>query len=339
MGRFYSRTVIDQVNQISAIQYLMDHEPYNLKRTGRSYITKKHDSLYLSNGYWRWSSRGIGGKTALSYLQKVDELSFPEAMERLVYLYRIDPSQKDPAAAEKFAAEQKKRRAEIEAMVSRAPAEFHLPEPAENNKRAYAYLRSRGISGSVISYCLKKKLIYQEKEYGNVVFVGYDNEGQARYAGLRSTGYRQFKGDATGSRKDFTFRMINNESDEAYLFEAAIDLLSYATLMEMHGLDFRSVNLCTLAGVAVPGADGKQELPAAVRTLTEGRNIMKFNLYLDNDEVGIAAAKALAAALKAEGYQTVIQTVPKERGKDVNDLLKSVLAEQEAKDKADGKKM
>ena len=191
----------------------------------------------------------------------------------------------------------------------------------------YAYLRSRGISGSVISYCLKHKLIYQEKEHGNVVFVGYDNEGQTRYAGLRSTGYRQFKGDATGSRKDFTFRLTNDTAVEAYLFEAAIDLLSYATLMEMHGLDFRSVNLCTLAGVAVPGADGKQELPAAVRTLTKGRNIKKFSLYFDNDEVGIAAAKALAAALKAEGYQTVIQTVPKERGKDVNDMLQSILAE------------
>ena len=104
-------------------------------------------------------------------------------------------------------------------------------------------------------------------------------------------------------------------------------IVIYATLMEMHGLDFRSVNLSTLAGVAVPGADGKQELPAAVRTLTEGRNIKKFNLYFDNDEVGIAAAKALAATLRAEGYQTVIQTVPKERGKDVNDMLQSILAE------------
>ena len=327
MGRFYSRTVIDQVNQISAIQYLMDHEPYNLKRTGRSYITKKHDSLYLSNGYWRWSSRGIGGKTALSYLQKVDELSFPEAMERLVYLYRIDPTQKDPAAAEKFAEEQKKRRAEIEAMVSRAPAEFHLPEPAENNKRAYAYLRSRGISGSVISYCLKKKLIYQEKEYGNVVFVGYDNDGQARYAGLRSTGYKQFKGDAPGSRKDFSFRLVNDEAGEAHLFEAAIDLLSYATLMEMHGLDFRKVNLCALAGVAVPGAGGKQEIPPSLRTLLDGRDIREIYLHLDNDDVGIASAKALAQALKERGYKVTIQVVPKERGKDVNDMLQSILAE------------
>ena len=152
MGKYYSRAVIDQVNQISAIEYLMDHEPYNLQRTGRSYKTKKHDSLYLSNGYWRWSSRGIGGKTALSYLQKVDELSFLDAMDRLCYLYRIDSEQKDPDAAERFAEEQKKRKAEIEAMVDSVPAEFELPVPAENNKRAYAYLRSRGISGSVISY-------------------------------------------------------------------------------------------------------------------------------------------------------------------------------------------
>ena len=327
MGKYYSRTVIDQVNQISAIEYLIDHEPYNLQRTGRSYKTKKHDSLYLSNGYWRWSSHSIGGKTALSYLQKVDELSFIEAMDRLCYLYRIDADQKDPDAAARFAEEQKKRKAEIEAMADNSTTEFSLPAPAENNKRAYAYLRNRGISGSVISYCLRNKLIYQEAKYGNVVFVGYDNDGRARYAGLRSTGYRQFKGDAPGSRKDFSFRLVNDKADEVHLFEAAIDLLSYATLMEMHDLDFRKVNLCALAGVAVPGTDGKQEIPPSLRTLLDGREIREIFLHLDNDDVGIASAKALAQALKERGYKVTIQVVPKERGKDVNDMLQSILAE------------
>ena len=338
MKKFYSKEVIDQVSQISAIQYLMDHETYNLKRTGRSYITKKHDSLYLSNGFWRWSSRGIGGKTALSYLQKVDELSFIDAMDRLCYLYRIDSEKKDPDAAGRFAEEQKKRKAEIEAMVEKAPSEFALPPPAENNKRVYAYLRKRGISGSVISYCLKHKLIYQEEEHGNVVFVGYDNDGQARYAGLRSTGYKQFKGDATGSRKDYSFRITNDTAGEAHLFEAAIDLLSYATLMEMHNLDFRSVNLCALAGVAVPGAGGTSEIPPAIRTLLDGRKIDTIYFHLDNDEVGIASAKALATALKERGYKTFIQPVPKERGKDVNDMLKSILAEK-GQEYDKGKKM
>ena len=160
-----------------------------------------------------------------------------------------------------------------------------------------------------------------------------------RYAGLWSTGYRQFKGDATGSRKDFTFRLTNDTAVEAHLFEAAIDLLSYATLIEMHGLDFRSVNLCALAGVSVPGADERKEIPVSVKNLTEGRNIKKFFQHLDNDEVGIIAAKALAETLRENGYEVTIQTVPKERGKDVNDLLKSVLAEQEEPDKEHVKKM
>ena len=171
-----------------------------------------------------------------------------------------------------------------------------------------------------------------------VSFVGFDNDGQARYAGLRSTGDRQFKGDATGSRKDYSFRITNDIAGEAHLFEAAVDLLSYATLMEMHNLDFRSVNLCALAGVAVPGAGGKSEIPPAIRTLLDGRKIDTIYFHLDNDEVGIASAKALAQTLKERGYKTFIQPVPKERGKDVNDMLQSILTEK-GPEYGKGKKM
>ena len=58
----------------------------------------------------------------------------------------------------------------------RGPLE--LPDKAENMKRAYWYLVSvRGISPQIVSHFMNRKMIYQEKKYGNCVFVGYDSEG------------------------------------------------------------------------------------------------------------------------------------------------------------------
>ena len=44
-------------------------------------------------------------------------------------------------------------------------------------KRAYWYLVSiRGSSPQIVSHFMNRKMIYQEKKYGNCVFVGYDAE-------------------------------------------------------------------------------------------------------------------------------------------------------------------
>ena len=52
-----------------------------------------------------------------------------------------------------------------------------LPEKADNMKRAYWYLVSvRGISPKIVSHFMNRKMLYQEKKYGNCVFVGYDAE-------------------------------------------------------------------------------------------------------------------------------------------------------------------
>lgn len=79
-----------------------------------------------------------------------------------------------------------------------------------------------------------------------------DRDGKARYANLRGIG-SDFIGDATGSDKHYSFGIpAAEESDRLHLFESAVDLLSYGTLLKLYGKDWRSDNLLSLAGVYRP---------------------------------------------------------------------------------------
>ena len=70
---YVTREMIDRAKEMDLLTYLQTYEPQELVHFGSStYCTREHDSLKISNGKWCWFSRGIGGKTALDYLIKVD---------------------------------------------------------------------------------------------------------------------------------------------------------------------------------------------------------------------------------------------------------------------------
>lgn len=334
---YYHPETIEAVKSISALQYMLDNEPYNLVKKGHSYFLKQHDSLYFSNGKWRWSSQGLGGNSALSYLQAVQDMKFTDAMALLCDVYHIDPNNyKDYG---KIAESNKERSAAIDGPEVAPEKEFVLPAAAPNSRRVYAYLKKRGISDEVIRYCMHNKYIYQEAEHGNCVFVGYDREGQAKYAGLRSTGYASFKGDAAGSNKKYSFRIMSENSGTVHVFEAPIDLLSYATYMQLNGYDFRETNLLALSGVAVPSQNGASKIPDTIESLLECRSINKFVLHLDNDSTGKAAALALGRMLSSRGYSVINAPVPEEYGKDVNDYLLNFIERTKPKTREPEKRM
>ena len=152
-----------------------------------------------------------------------------------------------------------------------------------------------------------------------MIFVGYDSENIPRYASYRSTGKRRSLGDAAGSDKRFSFRIENPESRDLHVFESAIDLLSYATLVKRAGGDWKKENLMSLAGVYSGKADGTVKVPAAlVRTLSENPKIRRIFLHLDNDIAGRRAVKGLAESLKdmAEVYDCLLYTSNLEQKKD-----------------------
>jgi hypothetical protein len=84
--------VILQAKQLDLLTYLQTYEPQELVHfSGNVYCTRTHDSLKVSNGKWCWHSRGIGGRSALDYLIKVNGMSFTAAVEQITGQAAIKP--------------------------------------------------------------------------------------------------------------------------------------------------------------------------------------------------------------------------------------------------------
>lgn len=200
-----------------------------------------------------------------------------------------------------------------------------LPEKNNNEDRAINYLKSRGIDEEIIKKCIEKKLIYEEKHYHNVVFLGYDDMGNAKYAGCRATNESKFKADATGSNKGYSFRLESNKkTDTIYIFEGAIDLLSFASFFKLYGKSWEDKTMISLAGVYQPAKIIEQsKVPITIQNyLKKHSEVKKIVLCLDNDEAGRNATKALKIVL-SDKYE--ILDKPPKFCKDYNEYLCEVL--------------
>lgn len=295
--------VVAKAKEMDLLTYLKNYEPGELVHFGGStYCTRTHDSLKISNGKWCWFSRGIGGRTALDYLIKVREIPFIEAVEMIVGQAAIQPPVYTPAPMK--------------------PTEkvLLLPQANQSAVRAISYLRGRGIDCEIINFCISTGRLYESSgRYHNVVFVGHDRYGKARYANLRGI-CSDFKGECNGSDKRFAFNIPAENSGVLHLFESAIDLLSYATICKMKGMDWRKEHLLSLAGVYQPREKMEESaVPLALsQYLRDHPEIKTIILRLDNDRAGRLASNALMAVLPKE---FAIEARFPSMGKDYNDCL------------------
>ena len=294
--------VITEAKRMDLLTYLREFEPGELVKFSRNtYTTKTYDSLKISNGKWMWWSRGIGGKSALDYLIKVRGMDFVEAVRTIMG----NGSVSYPTYENSNSYEQQP---------------LLLPERSSTSNVVVEYLFGRGIDYEIINECLDKELIIESLPYHNVVFIGYDENKEPKYATYRATNQSRIMGDCTGSKKQYSFRLTAENTGEVHLFECAIDLLSYATLLKLDGKDWRQFNLVSLAGVYSPKQkieDSKVPITLS-RLLEKDKAIRRIVLHLDNDVAGRKATKALQTILPKE-YEVVDE--PPAYGKDVNDFL------------------
>ena len=295
--------VVAKAKEMDLLTYLKNYEPSELVHFGGStYCTRTHDSLKISNGKWCWFSRGIGGRTALDYLIKVREIPFIEAVEMIVGQAAIQPPAYERAPEKS------------------APKVLLLPQGCRDATHAVRYLSGRGIDHEIINFCISTGRLYESSgRYHNVVFVGYDRYGKARYANLRGIS-SDFKGECNGSDKRFAFNIPAENSEVLHLFESAIDLLSYATICKMKGMDWRKEHLLSLAGVYQPREKMEESaVPLALsQYLRDHPEIKTIILRLDNDRAGRLASNALMAVLPKE---FAIEARFPSMGKDYNDCL------------------
>lgn len=296
-----TREQIEQAKHMDLLSYLQKYEADELVQINpNTYSTRTHDSLKISNGKWCWWSRGIGGRSALDYLIKVRGIEFVEAVQHLcgcteytppLPAYTVKPPPKQP---------------------------FVLAKPYINNERVLKYLTGRGIDPEILAYCVQAGQLYEDERH-NCVFVGFEGSGNARYAMLRSSGPTSvFLQEAEGSDKRYAFALpFRKDSNTVYLFESAIDLLSFATLRKDAWQQF---NYLSLSGVYQPRQTlSETPLPVALaQHLHDHPHLRRVILCLDNDEPGRLAAKTICALLP-ERYAA--ELLFPDKGKDYNRQL------------------
>ncbi len=284
---------ITQAKELDLLTYLQRFDPQELVHvSGSTYCTREHDSLKISNGKWNWFSRGIGGKTALDYLIKVQGFSFTQAVEALVG-QNFSPLPRAPQAQPK----------------KQEPRVLSLPKSSRCATHMVSYLHGRGIDYDVIDYCIQTGRLYESLPYHNCVFVGREASGKPVFASKRGTydlNGSGFKGDAVGSDKNVAFRLPCDPAlDWVAVFEAPIDLMSFCTLHRQ----VRS-NAVALCGLYQGPLD---------TYLRENSHLKRIVLCLDADGPGREATEKFQAEYAEKGY-TVSARAPAQ-GKDWNECL------------------
>lgn len=274
--KFIRKSVLENVRTLSAFDYLNNYHPSLLVKNGKKdYYHREHESLHFSNGMWYWWSQGVGGTTALDYLIAVEGYDFKEACNYLASLMNIS----DPVVTYYHKKETKP---------------FELPEKDKNNNLVIRYLcETRKIDREIVDYFISKGMLYQSANFRNAVFVGYDGDMPA-YAFKRNI-FKDFKLEHTGSNKAFSFNYQNKESNVLHVFEAAIDLLSYMTLLKMEDIDYKSFNYLSLGGACEKiAAKNEADMPIALNAFLERNpNVQIIVFHLDNDEVGRGATQKI----------------------------------------------
>lgn len=306
---------------ISTIEMLSNRYGFNFKKKGSCYSCVEHDSLIINQDQrgWHWNSRGISGGDAISFLQRFEHLTYPEALFSL-----IGESREYTHLPEAQAMQKKKQ-------------PFVLPEKFERQyRRLFAYLcQTRKLDRGIVSKLVNSEQIYEDNRH-NVVFVGFDKDGKAVSAVKRGTNQNvKFRGEVTGSDKHNTFNMLTcSNSRRIYVFESPIECISHATMVNMQqGSDtaYNGQNRLSLNGLS--------DL-ALSEFLKNNPQINEIHICLNNDFMakktdgspdenhGQAAAQKIAEKFTRQGY-TCVNHLPPYRQNDWNDALRLMCGQQQ----------
>lgn len=275
---------------------------YTVKRIGHYHTLKEMDSIriYERKHWFRWSKRyekGSNGGSQIDFLRVFAGLDVKEAVFWLLDFvgYQREESVRRIQNTIPYQRKEEKKKP------------FVLPEFAGSNVHLYRYLEhERMIARPVIDFFVKKGILYEAKNYHNIVFVGTDRNGVPRFASMRGTFDRNGKGfkcDVAGNDKRYGFHLYYGKSRKVIVFEAVIDLMSYITMFPQDRASMVALGML---------ADAPLET-----FLVEHPEVEEIQFCLDNDEHGRKAAAALQQKYTEKGYQTDI-FLPPEPYKDFN---------------------
>lgn len=212
---------IKQAQHTDIAEYLR-RQGEEVIREGKCFVWKKHDSVRIQGYKWYQNSTQKGG-AAVSFLQHFYSMHFLDAVAALT-------GENIPTLEE----ESKRKTKSTSTEKRNSPcknAEFELPEKADTLKHVYAYLsKTRDLDDDILSIFLENGSIYEDIRK-NAVFIGFDEQGIARSAHKKGTNTfaPPYKRCVAGSNLNYPFAYIGG-GEKLYVFEAAIDLISFMCL-------------------------------------------------------------------------------------------------------------
>ncbi len=302
---------IEAAKKIDMKDFLLKKEGWTFNSNGRC---KQHDSLNVNKkNQWYWNSQNLHGYNAIDYLQQVYKMNFDEAMSDLGY----KPEDRTQVVTNP---QPRKYIEHVPTEEVEEIKELQLPERAGNDKRAFAYLvKTRGIDSNIVSEMMNRKMIYQEKEHNNVVFVGMDENNTPKFGCVRGTvtgeNIKPFRMDCKGSDKEYAFRMDGTEKNHIFVFEAPIDALSKASIDNLKNQNVDEWKKHTYISLSGAAADN-----ALMKYLESNKEVRDIYFCLDNDDAGRKCLAKYTEKYMQLGY-TVHDETP-QFGKDINDELK-----------------
>ena len=143
----------------------------------------------------------------------------------------------------------------------------------------------------MVSYFVRKKLLYEDAAHHNAVFIGTDEGGCPRHAHLRSTNSfgKAFRLNVESSDPRYSFHHTGTDGS-LYVFEAPIDMLSYISMNPQQWQEHSYVACC-----------GTSPIPV-MQMLKPDTQIVY--LCLDNDDAGHKASERMAEQLRERGVMT-----------------------------------
>ena len=194
----------------------------------------------------------------------------------------------------------------------------------------YAYLIStRKITPTIVKWLVQEKTIYPD-ERGNLCYLGRDGKGEINYCARKGTltprdGQKGYRNVVEGS--DYQKRCVMNHSPshtKLVVTEAAVDAWSFASMLEIHGLDHKAYTYLSL--------ETTYEGPLGIY-LDENPQIKTIYLAQDADEGGLKSRVNCRKLLEERGFTgKVIDKLPNANApgaKDWNDALILKRAEME----------
>lgn len=290
MAKLYSDEQIAVANNVNLVNFLQ-MQGETLMKSGKDMRWSRHTSVTVRGNQWyEWKSQE--GGYPIEFLKRFFQYDFKQAMEVLL-----------SASGE----------VGLAPIEQNEPKEFILPPRNETMKRAYGYLmNTRFIDKEVIDEFVKRDLIYEDSEYHNVVFVGYDEEGVAKHAHKKSTftnKSKSFRGNVDGSDPRYTFHYIGR-SNKLFVFEAPIDMLSYISLNKHN---WKEHSYIALNGLGTKGLEHMIEAYPHLKL---------FLLCFDHDIAGIEGTERVLDMMFEKGLYEVGIVQPS--NKDFNEDLKQL---------------